>query len=72
VKDLRKTLKSLPRTLDDTYARILASINEAYSQDALRILQWLVYSTRPLLLEEVAEVVAVNTEELQFNVDHLL
>ena len=67
MKDLRKTLKSLPKTLDDTYARILVSINEAYSQDAFRILQWLVYSARPLLLEEVAEIVAINTEEAQFN-----
>ena len=67
MKDLRKTLQSLPKTLDDTYGRILASISEAYSQDAFRILQWLVYSARPLLLEEVAEVVAVNAEESQFD-----
>src|SRR5437764_417870 len=59
---LRKTLKSLPKTLDDTYARILLSIDEGYIQDALKILQWLSFSTRPVLIKEVAEVVAVDLE----------
>lgn len=56
---LRKALRSLPKTLDDTYAQILCSIDEEYSQDAFKILQWLAYSARPLRIEEVAEVVAV-------------
>jgi ankyrin repeat protein len=57
---LRKALKSLPETLDDTYSRILCSIDEEYSQDAFKILQWLAYSARPLRIREVAEVVAIN------------
>ncbi|KAF4631092.1 hypothetical protein G7Y89_g7033 [Cudoniella acicularis] len=60
---LRRALNSLPKTLDDTYARILRSIDEEYSQDAFRILQWLAYSARPLRIEEVAEVVAVKIVE---------
>ncbi|KAI9765534.1 MAG: hypothetical protein M1840_007360 [Geoglossum simile] len=59
---LRKALASLPKTLDDTYARILGSIDEEHSRSALEILQWLVYSTRPLQLKEIAEVIAVNIE----------
>ena len=59
---LRKTLKSLPKTLDDTYARILCNIDEEHSKDAFKILQWLAYSARPLRIKEVAEVVAVDIE----------
>ncbi|KAH0547714.1 hypothetical protein FGG08_000204 [Glutinoglossum americanum] len=60
--EIRKALASLPRTLDDTYARILLNISEEDSQNALKILQWLVYSARPLQIEEVAEVIAVDAE----------
>jgi ankyrin repeat protein len=59
---LREALKSLPKTLDDTYARILCNIDEEDCQDAVKILQWLTCSARPLQIEEVAEVVAVDIE----------
>jgi hypothetical protein len=52
----------LPKTLDETYARILCNIDEEDSQDAFKILQWLVFSARPLQIKEVAEVVAVDIE----------
>ncbi|KAG9206091.1 hypothetical protein G6514_004812 [Epicoccum nigrum] len=57
---LRKSLATLPRTLDQTYDRILCSINEEYVEYAIRILQWLTFSMRPLSVEEVAEVVAID------------
>jgi hypothetical protein len=59
---LREALKSLPKTLDDTYAQILRNIDEEDCQDAVKILQWLACSARPLQIEEVAEVVAVDIE----------
>jgi hypothetical protein len=63
----------LPKTLDDIYARILCNIDEAYSQDAFRILQWLVYSARPLRIEEVAEVLAVKiNDDPQFDPENRL
>jgi hypothetical protein len=49
--------------LDDTYARILCNIDEEYSQDAFKILQWLAYSARPLRIKEVAEVIAVEIDD---------
>jgi hypothetical protein len=55
-------LKSLPKTLDDTYARILSNIDEEDCQDAVKILQWLACSARPLQIEEVAEIIAVDIE----------
>ena len=60
---LRKALASLPRTLNDTYTRILCNIDEDHYRYALRILQWLTYSARPLELAELAEVVAIDVEE---------
>jgi len=59
---LRKALNSLPKTLDDTYARILCNIPEDHSQHAIRILQWLTCSERPLRINELAETVAVNVD----------
>jgi hypothetical protein len=55
-------LKTLPKTLDDTYARILCSIDEEYGQDVIKVLHWLAYSARPLKLAELAEVVAIDVE----------
>lgn len=60
VQGLRKRLSSLPKDLDETYARILSNIDEDYRRDALKVLQWLTYSARPLRLEEVAEVVTID------------
>jgi hypothetical protein len=59
---LQKALVVLPPNLDQTYNRILAAIDEDYSQYALRILQWLTFSARPLLIDEVAEVVAIDAK----------
>ena len=59
---LRKALAELPPTLDETYNRILCAIDNDHSTHALRILQWLAFSARPLLIEEVAEVVAIDPE----------
>ncbi|KAF4813622.1 Vegetative incompatibility protein HET-E-1 [Colletotrichum siamense] len=53
---LLATLKSLPKSLDGTYARILDQIPEALRAKANRILQFLIYSEAPLYLEEVVEI----------------
>jgi hypothetical protein len=63
---LRKSLATLPPTLppklDETYDRILCTINKNVCEYAVRILQWLAFSTRPLRVEEIAEVVAIDPE----------
>jgi hypothetical protein len=57
---LRTALSTLPRTLDETYARILRSLESTGQlQDAVTALQWLCYSTRPLQLLELREVLAI-------------
>jgi ankyrin repeat protein len=57
---LRKSLVTLPPTLDQTYDRILSAITEEDAEYAMRILQWLTFSARPLYVEEIAEVVAID------------
>lgn len=57
---LRKVLNTLPKTLDDTYERIISKIDEEYEDDALRIFEWLCYSERPMRLVEMAEVLAID------------
>ncbi|KAF2258195.1 hypothetical protein CC78DRAFT_442173, partial [Lojkania enalia] len=70
---LRKALTTLPQTLDQTYDRILSTIGEEDSKYAIRILQWLTCSARPLSVNEVAEVVAIDIErDPAFNRDEIL
>jgi hypothetical protein len=69
---LRKALKSLPKTLDETYDRILMNIDEQYIGDAFKVLQFLAFSARPVKIEEVAEVLAVDFDHHggpRFNAD---
>ncbi|KAL9121868.1 MAG: hypothetical protein Q9187_001574 [Circinaria calcarea] len=56
---LRQTLHSLPKTLDETYDRILMSISEDYWEEARAMLQWLSLSIRPLRISDLAEVGAI-------------
>ncbi|KAI9884227.1 MAG: hypothetical protein M1823_003976 [Watsoniomyces obsoletus] len=65
---LTDALASLPKTLDETYARILNSIPESHRHKAIRILQLLIFSERPLLIEEIVDAVAVGPKgERHFN-----
>ena len=51
-------LNDLPKALDETFIRILLSIDEEKREYAQRLLQCLVVSIRPLLVEELAEILA--------------
>lgn len=59
---LRKYLRNLPKTLGETYERILCGIDDEYREYARNILRWLAFSARPLYVEEVAEVVAISDD----------
>ena len=56
--NLRQYLDELPETLDETYDRILKGINKAQKNNAHRLLQCLTVAVRPLLVEELAELLA--------------
>ena len=55
---IRQILDELPTTLDETYERILSDIPEENWKHAYRLIQCLVFSFRPLHIDELAEVFA--------------
>ena len=57
---VRQILAELPETLDETYERILSEIPKSNQVHAHRLLQCLTVAVRPLRVEELAEVLAVD------------
>ena len=57
---MQRILKELPESLDETYERILKEIRKANQGHAYRLMQCLVAAVRPLHVEELAEVLAVD------------
>jgi len=69
---LRRTLKELPKTLDETYERTLQSIDKGKQEYACRLFQCLAVSVRPLRVEELAGILAVlleTGEDPEYHVD---
>ena len=60
---VRRTLDELPESLDETYERILREIKKPNRDHARRLLSCLVAAVRPLRVEELAEVLAVDYED---------
>ena len=57
---LQKSLSTLPRTLFETYDRILQVIESAEQlHDAIKVLRWLCFSKCPLRLSDLIEVMAI-------------
>ena len=57
---VRCTLADLPESLDETYERILQQIPKSKRVHAHRLLQCLTVAMRPLRVDELAEVLAIN------------
>ena len=60
--NIRNALDDLPNSLDETYARALLAIDKHVQEDALRLFQCLAVAIRPLRVEELADILAI-----QFN-----
>jgi ankyrin repeat domain-containing protein 50 len=60
IRDVRKTLKGMPMSLFDTYTSCLGRIDSYHWEYAIKILLWLAASSKPLELEEAAEIVAID------------
>jgi ankyrin repeat protein len=60
---VRRTLNELPESLDETYERVLKEIKKPNRDHARRLLSCLVVAVRPLYLDELAEVLAVDFED---------
>ena len=57
---MRRLLDELPDTLDETYSRVLREITRENRDHAHRLFQCLAVAVRPLRVEELAEVLAVD------------
>ena len=57
---IQKVLDELPITLDGTYERILQGVPKEKSQHATRLFQCMVAARRPLRVEELAEIFAID------------
>ncbi len=62
---MRRTLDELPESLDETYERVLKEIKKPNRDHARRLLQCLVVAIRPLRVEELAEVLAVDFDDTE-------
>ncbi|EWZ48989.1 hypothetical protein FOZG_04453 [Fusarium oxysporum Fo47] len=71
---IETTLMSLPRDLNETYRRMVQNIPSEYKSSAIRLLQFLVHTRRPLTLPEAVEVIAteINQEPRGFDVKRRL
>jgi hypothetical protein len=55
-RDVRGILSKLPKTLDETYERVLRDIHEDNKEHARRLLHCIAVAVRPLRVEELAEI----------------
>jgi hypothetical protein len=62
---VQRTLRELLESLDETYERILKEIKKSNRDLARRVLQCLVVATRPLRVEELADVLAVDFDDAE-------
>ena len=62
---VRRFLDELPESLDETYERVLRDIKKPNRDHARRLLQCLVVAIRPLRVEELAEVLAIDFDDAE-------
>ncbi|KAK0726550.1 ankyrin repeat-containing domain protein [Apiosordaria backusii] len=71
-KAIRSALTNLPRTLQETYVRILQRIEDEHPEDVeivQKILAWLVRGIRNLTLEELAEAISIEPDSGEDSMD---
>jgi hypothetical protein len=59
-QSIRRSLDELPKSLDETYERVLKEIGTANRDLAYRLLQCLTVAIRPLRVKELAEILALD------------
>jgi hypothetical protein len=62
VNAIRKQMSALPKSLDETYDRILLSIDEIHQPEVMKTLQALTVTVDVLTPEEIVEILAVDLE----------
>ncbi|KAH8634120.1 hypothetical protein IG631_12756 [Alternaria alternata] len=64
-KYISQALYEMPRTLDETYARMLSSIDNLYFVEVRAALEWLAFSFRPLSVAELADACSIRIDNFQ-------
>lgn len=75
MSEIELKLRSLPRSLNETYEAILSHVHDESVENAERahlVLQWLVVSLRPMTLTELVEVLALRRGQFTINKDERL
>ncbi|KIJ22455.1 hypothetical protein M422DRAFT_277104 [Sphaerobolus stellatus SS14] len=67
--DVKKALVSLLQTLDETYKRILLSVEEEDRIYVARLLTWVIFNPRPLCLDLLAEAIIFEPDSSELNPD---
>ncbi|CAN9388993.1 unnamed protein product [Alternaria alternata] len=62
---ISQALYEMPRTLDETYARMLSSIGNLYFVEARAALEWLAFSLRPLSVAELTDACSIRIDNPQ-------
>ncbi|KAB8292154.1 hypothetical protein EYC80_007897 [Monilinia laxa] len=60
VSAIRKAMNALPKSLDETYERILQQIDIEHQPEVSKILQALTVAAKPLNVEELVEILAID------------
>ena len=70
-QNIPRALRELPTSLDETYERLLKEIATANRHHAYRLLHCLTVARRPLRIEELAEVLALDFDEAKDGIPEL-
>ncbi len=70
-QSVRRTLNELPKSLDDTYERIMMEIKSTNQVHAYRMLQCLAVAVRPLSVAELAELLAFDFDAAENGIPKL-
>jgi hypothetical protein len=69
---IRKVLRDLPRDLGETYNRLLARITGSERQAFVkRAFQWIIYTRRPLHIDELREAIAFTIDDSSWDADKI-
>ena len=60
IRELREQMENLPRSLYDTYDKILSKLSNKHRETAGTFLRWLAFCAHPPQLQELAEVICVD------------
>ena len=62
---MRGILEKLPKTLDETYERVLKDINEDNMEHARRLLYCIAVAIRPLRVDDLAEILTFDFDDVE-------